>query len=384
MRKLFFIFLCLATINNSYGQNLVPNPSFEEYTRCPKGTSDCGVVKKWYQPTQGSTDYYNECAITKDKRYFENSVSVPHNSLGYKYPHDGKGYIGMYLYGEGNNPEYREYFSTKLISPLVQNKKYAVRFYVSLARASGRGISNIQMLFSQDSIRQSNDTRLRLVPQLSYQKAPITDTANWTEVSWIYTAKGDEQFLTIGNFTKNSSCQVQKVTNNHVDSQDAYYYIDDVCVAEIKSDSSCYCNGGVNGDTVKEAVSKKDTIIQPKPLEIEDNRNVVLNNVFFETDKSDLLPASFNELNELVEYLQKNSSVKIAISGYTDNTGNEDKNLNLSDARAKAVASYLTSKGIDKNRVSYKGYGSSNPIASNDTQDGKAKNRRVEFKIIDK
>jgi outer membrane protein OmpA-like peptidoglycan-associated protein len=71
----------------------------------------------------------------------------------------------------------------------------------------------------------------------------------------------------------------------------------------------------------------------------------------------------------------------ITIIGNTDNTGNEEKNRILSEARAKAVAEYLTSKNIDKSRIKYTGYGSSKPIASNDTEEGKQQNRRVEFII---
>ena|GEM_PF-4433765 len=120
------------------------------------------------------------------------------------------------------------------------------------------------------------------------------------------------------------------------------------------------------------------------PIEIKPGKNIVLNNVFFNSDKSELLPASFAELDKLVSYLKTNSTSKIEISGYTDNTGVAEKNLTLSTARAKAVADYLTSKGISGTRVSYKGYGSANPIADNSTEENKKKNRRVEFKIVNK
>jgi len=110
---------------------------------------------------------------------------------------------------------------------------------------------------------------------------------------------------------------------------------------------------------------------------------VILQNIFFEINKSELLPASQEELNKLVDYLLKDKNALIEISGHTDNTGNEEKNKTLSGNRAKAVADYLISKGVDKNRISYKGYGSSKPIESNDTEDNRQKNRRVEF-IINK
>jgi outer membrane protein OmpA-like peptidoglycan-associated protein len=108
---------------------------------------------------------------------------------------------------------------------------------------------------------------------------------------------------------------------------------------------------------------------------------IILNNIFFEIDKSELLPTSQEELNKLANYLLQNVNTLIEISGYTDNKGNEEKNQILSQNRAKAVANYLISKNIIKERISYKGYGSSKPIAANDTEENRQKNRRVEFVI---
>jgi len=109
---------------------------------------------------------------------------------------------------------------------------------------------------------------------------------------------------------------------------------------------------------------------------------IPLNNVFFNTSKSDLLPASFSELDKQVNFLNENSDIIIEVSGHTDNTGKETDNQILSENRAKAVAEYFIEKGIDNSRITYKGYGSSKPIATNDTEVGRAKNRRVEIKII--
>ncbi|MFH1004495.1 MAG: OmpA family protein [Bacteroidota bacterium] len=105
---------------------------------------------------------------------------------------------------------------------------------------------------------------------------------------------------------------------------------------------------------------------------------IVLNNIFFETGKSVLQKESFPELDKLVLMLSKNQMV-IEIRGHTDNEGDEKKNLLLSEERAKSVVDYLISKKINKNRLFYKGFGSSKPITSNATQESRQKNRRVEF-----
>lgn len=108
----------------------------------------------------------------------------------------------------------------------------------------------------------------------------------------------------------------------------------------------------------------------------------VLRNIFFDFDKSDLLPASFVELDNLIDYLRKNRAIIIEIGGHTDNQGTTEYNDKLSLERAKAVYDFLIQKGIAPERLSYKGYGEHFPVESNDTEVGRAANRRTEFKII--
>lgn len=110
---------------------------------------------------------------------------------------------------------------------------------------------------------------------------------------------------------------------------------------------------------------------------------VVLNNIFFDTDKFDLKPKSEAELEILMTFLVENSILNIEISGHTDNKGGKAHNMTLSNNRAKAVYDYLVNKGIDGNRLSYKGYGDTKPIDSNDTESGRARNRRTEFMIVE-
>jgi outer membrane protein OmpA-like peptidoglycan-associated protein/tetratricopeptide (TPR) repeat protein len=124
----------------------------------------------------------------------------------------------------------------------------------------------------------------------------------------------------------------------------------------------------------------KDIPLQP----IETGEIVVLNNIFFETDRSELLPRSMVELDKLLSLLIHNPHLKIEIRGHTDNVGSEDYNLKLSDSRAKVVNDYLLAKGIDRDRITYKGYGELLPVAGNDTEEGRGLNRRTEFKVVEK
>ena len=132
----------------------------------------------------------------------------------------------------------------------------------------------------------------------------------------------------------------------------------------------------------------KDSVNRKKPLElivylekIKKGINLTLKNIFFDTNKFELLPSSITELATLVELLNDNPSLTIEIQGYTDDVGSDDKNIELSRNRAKSVYDYLIARGIKPERLDYKGYGKSKPIASNSTEEGRQKNRRTSFVI---
>jgi len=109
---------------------------------------------------------------------------------------------------------------------------------------------------------------------------------------------------------------------------------------------------------------------------------VILKNIFYATSKFNLLGESKSELKKLVEFLEKNSAIKIEIGGHTDNVGSVALNQELSNNRAKEVYQYLIDNGIAAARLSYKGFGANEPVASNDTENGRSQNRRTEFKVI--
>ncbi len=109
---------------------------------------------------------------------------------------------------------------------------------------------------------------------------------------------------------------------------------------------------------------------------------IVLKNIFFDYGKETLRETSFGELDRLVALLNSYPNMTIEIGGHTDNSGSLKLNTDLSEARAKSVVDYLVDKGISKTRLSFKGYAYLQPIATNDTDDGRQQNRRVEFKVI--
>jgi outer membrane protein OmpA-like peptidoglycan-associated protein len=124
----------------------------------------------------------------------------------------------------------------------------------------------------------------------------------------------------------------------------------------------------------------KDIPLQP----IDTGASIVLKNVFFPTNQYDLKPESEIELNKLVAFMKNNPTLKIQLSGHTDNQGTPDKNKILSENRAKSVYTYLIDHSIAADRLTYKGYGQTMPIATNDTPEGRQLNRRTEMKITGK
>lgn len=137
-------------------------------------------------------------------------------------------------------------------------------------------------------------------------------------------------------------------------------------------------NFSLKGIFHQDAPFLKDVPLQP----IEIGKSIILKNVFYETDSYALKKESEIELNKVVQFLKINPGIRIEISGYTDNVGEAGYNQVLSENRAKTVAKYLIAASVNSQRIVSKGYGMSNPVTSNDSEEGRAQNRRTELKII--
>ncbi|MDR3327775.1 MAG: OmpA family protein [Prevotellaceae bacterium] len=129
---------------------------------------------------------------------------------------------------------------------------------------------------------------------------------------------------------------------------------------------------------LEKSKEKLKVYLQP----IKSGKSIVLNNIFFDFNSSDLDPKSEKEISRLTDFLNKNSNVKVMIVGHTDNVGSYVFNKNLSEKRAEAVVNALIDRGILKDRLSSKGMGATQSVAPNDTEEGRAKNRRVESEIL--
>ena len=370
------------TIPPALSTNLVFNPSFEDYRECPRKIDALGkltIVDAWYQPTAGSADYYNICG--------SRDCGVPRNKLGIQDAHFGNGFCGIYC----SKTDYREYLQTELKEPLKAGEMYRVSFYVSLSEYSSGAVATIGALFTTERIGDTLRSVLmdksikQLAPGISQTVATyfepqvvndydrvLDDTKAWMQISGVFTAKGGERFMTIGNFYPASQSNVVDLDSLTYLLPGAYYYIDDVSV-------TCL---GCKVETNPESDS---SLVAEVPMTYADTLKVgstfVLHNIFFDYDKATLLQQSYNELHTLLGILQSHPTMKIEICGHTDGHGSIDYNQRLSENRARAVVDYLVSHGIDVRRLSFKGYGKSRPIDTNTTEEGRAKNRRVEFVV---
>lgn len=135
---------------------------------------------------------------------------------------------------------------------------------------------------------------------------------------------------------------------------------------------------------LSKASFEEDAYYDFKLERVEVGAKVILKNIFFEFGKATLKPESYATLDNVVKLLQSNDGLRLEISGHTDNIGSLKSNTKLSEDRAKAVVEYLVSKGINAGTLEFKGYAYTQPVAPNNTEEGRAQNRRVEFKVLSK
>jgi outer membrane protein OmpA-like peptidoglycan-associated protein len=354
--------------------NMVYNPSFEEYSQCPERIDALGImsgVDAWWQPTKGSSDYFNACGGRE--------CLTPRNKMGVQEPHSGVAYCGIYCSKEN----YREYLQTELKEPLKPGRRYRVSFWASLADKSPNAVGSLGALLTENRI---SDTTWNILMHnettdlgngqkqvvATYYKPQVANLSRyvlvymdqWNEITGEFTAIGGEKYLTIGNFNSfNHSNVVDTRAENSVLSG-AYYYIDDVSVQCL----DC---------TEEKQEEKVDSVALPHKGDI-----ITLRNVLFDTDKSDILPQSYHDLLTLITLLNEHPNMRVELRGHTDNQGTVERNRILSEARAKAVTEYLVAHGIDRSRLTWRGFGKSLPSDTNDTPEGRQNNRRVEYRIL--
>lgn len=233
--KCFFCATILSS--NVSSQNLVLNPSFENHILCPTQEDQLSNVNDWFNPSKSSPDYYNSC--NGDSISNKTIVGVPYNFNGYKLAQNGSAYIGVALCS--SDPLYREYIQTKLKHKFLAGKTYKFSFWVSLADSSNYKINGLSICFSENknlgtknvrdgsiilSTNNANSVWCKLKEQTNYK--------HWVEITGIYEAQKQEEYLTIGIFKEDNKKlrkkKIKKAKKAHLGY--GYYYIDFIEVIE--------------------------------------------------------------------------------------------------------------------------------------------------------
>ncbi len=215
----------LLSARSARAVNLVPNPGFESYTSCPTSFSQIYQAAPWDTPTTGTSDYLNACA----PMVFP-SVNVPQNEQGYQPAHGGVGYAGLIPYSAA--PDYREYVSAPLLSPLAPGTPYVVQFWVSLADSSLYAIDRLGAYLSVGPVGPvPNWAPLAVTPQVeSPANVPLANATGWSLISGIVVAAGGEDHITIGSFHNDVSTALTPGPGTWPGG--SYYYVDDVSVEQ--------------------------------------------------------------------------------------------------------------------------------------------------------
>lgn len=331
-------------------KNLVENGSFENNAkRLGSGAEIKDLVDNW-KASAGTPDFF------KSKKF---------NAQ------DGDAVIGVRFYTDIWNDI--EFISAQLKEPLEANKSYCLKFYVRLKEDCFYGVNALGALVSKEVPKSFELIQGDVMPTIKHHRGTVLSyKTKWMLMSCSFTAKGNEEYLTLGSFANSDTMQKKHLKGDKVE---AYYYFDNIQLYAIDKPEECLCNIG----------KKKQPPLPEPPEEVEkeEPKTFVIRNIFFENDKWNLLPESFDALDSLYDVIDNNGFKKIEISGHTSNTGSRERNVLLSKNRAEAVKNYLVKKGLSSKMFICKGYGPDRPIADNNTDEGQAENRRVEFTILE-
>ena len=387
-----------------YAQDIrLSNPSFEDRPHYGsvdnnssiKGWYDCGAVNF---PTATPPDIHE--GATRDTSYWDNNVATAH----------GKTYLGLVV----RDNDSWESVSQRLAFPLSSDKCYSFSIYLARsdtynsATMATRGalISKTASFTTPAVLRIWGSNGYCGENQLLAESAPI-DHSEWKEYEFKIEANKDYNFITFEAFYKTP---VLFPYNGHIllDNSSDFNIIpcseDFVMNVKEVRDPRKKVTRKMPAHKAK-AVEKKiferekrenavDTVVyvRPKPkkekvlgldrTKMSRGDKIKLDHLYFEADTSAINNESFEVLNEVYDFLSSNEDIYIEIGGHTNSQPPDSFCDALSEDRAKAVAEYLISRGIEKDRLNFKGYGKRKPIASNKTPAGRKKNQRVEIKIL--
>lgn len=381
----------------SGAQNLIPNPGFDDLF------SNKNSIYPWTKIN--TIDFFLE----SQKFSIKKNNNVDKNFILRK-ARSSPAYIGIRI-----QKKYREFIQIKLEQPLIAGHHYRFELYMVPSEHCHYFVRSLGVSFyDKKHAYASNNMVKKFQPQILFYNRKGLKSENgsyWKLYTADFCATGNEKYITIGNFSKKQSKRLisKKFRLLYFKTKEAYIYIDDISLKDLdakvkkvitekkltKPDTTHIVvippkNIEIKKEVVKEKFIEEEVIVENTQIlpivnyieeTLTESKKIVLRNIHFDYNSAKLRTDSYTELNLLLDYMKNNPKVQIEISGHTDNIGSDAYNKKLSNLRAKAVFDYLITNKIDESRLTYAGKGFDEPVADNNTAEGRNLNRRVEINI---
>ena len=373
MKKHTLLFLLLGAYLSTFSQNLVLNHGLEDF-------SVTDSFPKHWLPINVTPDIYTE----NPSRCIGNGrLHPPSELLGQKPA--GKNCFGlMFGYNLDTKQDYSEVIRAELAKPLEKGQKYEVNLYTIVSKVYvGYPMTEVSVYITDEMLAKRMTDNYD-IPYLSLksEEFPRLNVRNgWMKVSNVYTAKGGEKYVYIGNFKGANDAILKKQMNN------VTLYVEKISSLTNKLEGvSKYGEAMYMYDNL-EVIPIESTII-PKAVDYYLTNKTIsaekTDPIYFDSGKALLREESFRILEKVGDFLFENPEYRLEIHAHTDSDGKAKANQKLSLSRAKAAKAYLVSAGISPKRISTKWFAEKKPAVENKDENAKQLNRRVEFVFIKK
>lgn len=361
--------------------NYVPNGSFENSDlRKLKSQGQLEeFTEDWFSATEAALDLYAE-GMKSEK------VNIPNNVYGKQEAADGVCYAGFRAFSK--DPKLtRTYFEVALSSELEKNQLYCVSFDISLSDLSRYAVNGVGAYLSDRKIEQGNTGVLDREASVLHKSDKVMSLQDgWETVCGTFIGTGEEEYLIIGGFHKDSDVEDEKMKKPTgiigVVKNQAYYYLDNVKLTPIEAKSQCACSAA---DEVRTDLVYGSSIVLSEsmsPAEI-----VSVSAVYYAFLKRRPTGAGSATIAKLADLLKENAGWKLRIIGHADEDEFNEGKINpryrgLGEKRADQVVAKFAEMGIDASRLEVEAMENSDPASTRDTDISRAQNRRVTFELI--
>ncbi len=359
--------------------NLVPNGSFEKFEGSLRRDEQFDLTADWGFANDVIPDLF---ATNIKSRY----VSIPDNMYGKEDPVEGENYAGIVMYSYRSKRP-RSYVTVQLKEKMKENNLYCIRYSASLAERSRYASNNLGALITPKKVSEKGTGAItNSAAMVSDRNEIISQTDGWWTFCKRYAAKGNEQYLTIGNFATdaNTSNETREVSSDYEKGPEiaAYYFIDNVEVRSIEANENCGCaNTKIPESKViySASVQLNDDMTMSEKVDAID--------AYFYQYQSEVVSAAERTIDQIVEMMKANPLMKVQVIAHTDDeeaelAKKEPSLKTLAEDRAKNVREYMAAQGVDRTQILMDNKANTEPVSKMSTPISLAKNRRVEFRIV--